>query len=152
MSKPVFTKQFYASWICSTGSMFSLAYFWHGVVLNDYNLLTYPKGIFFSCMALVYLIIGFSISYFYRYLTLQKKIRDRFLKGIISGGLIGILLYSITWILGISYSKHLTFDNILLDLIWQVVEQTLGGVTVSIIHYSIWVDERFSIQRRNSTE
>lgn len=152
MSKPIFTKQFYASWICSTGAMFGLAYFWHGIVLNDYSLLNYPLGVFLSCTAFVYLIIGFIISYIYRFLTLQKKIRDRFLKGIISGSLVGLVLYIITLVLGISYSKSTSMHNILIDLIWQIIEQTGGGITVSIIHYSIWEDERFLSRKRPETE
>jgi len=152
MSKPIFTKQFYASWICSTAAMFGLSYFWHGVVLNDYSLLNYPLGIFLSCTAFVYLIIGFVISYAYRFLTLRKKIRDRFLKGIIAGSSVGVLLFIITLVLGISYSKHLTLHNVLIDLAWQIIEQTAGGITVSIIHYSIWEDERFLTKKNPETE
>ena len=55
-------KRFMFGWILSSLAMFGLSYVWHGVVLNDYAILTYPFQIYLISAAVVYLVSGFLLT------------------------------------------------------------------------------------------
>lgn len=127
MSKitPKADKKFFISWLSSSVSMFLLSYVWHGMVLNDLVSISYPKDIFLIVSALVYLGIGLVITIF---TYMLKKIKDSFKYGIAAGALIGMFIYAIAFVLGISFYAVIDVKAIAFDLGWQVFEQAFGGL------------------------
>lgn len=55
----IYGKRFMIAWICTTLVMFGLSYLWHGLFLNDYNLISYSKVVYFSFATVAYIFVGF---------------------------------------------------------------------------------------------
>lgn len=122
------------TWIVSSLVMFTASFLWHGVFLNDFSRIAYPKVIFFIIASVVYLIIGFMITKAYEIQyqnIIQRKPR---LKGLITGAICGLMIYLITIVVGVSFSKTMTIEYLFIDLSWQMFEQALGGLTVGMAH------------------
>ena len=135
------TQGFFASWIASSLVMFSLSYLWHGVFLNDLQRLPYPKEIFLTGSAVTYLILGFLITKIYL-LNFPKNIaRQPLLRGLISGSVLGVCTYVVALVVGVSFSNKLTPTYILFDILWQTFEQTVGGITVTVVFIGIYGEE-----------
>jgi H+/Cl- antiporter ClcA len=133
------TKRFYISWIASSVIMFLLFYSWHGIFLNDFSRLSYPKEVFLIISAVVYLFIGFILAKAINAKQFGKHFRRKpVLRGLISGALCGLAFFMIATVVGISFSSSSKIANLLLDVSWQVTEQGLGGVVVGIVHYLIF--------------
>ena len=135
----MFTKRFNISWIASSLVMFALSYIWHGIFLTDFSRLTYPKEVFLVIASFVYLIIGFLAAK-----AIDIKVLDKFfkrkpiIKGAISGAGLGFILFLISTVVGVSFSTGSKLENLLLDVCWQVIEQSAGGAVVGIAHYFIF--------------
>lgn len=133
------TKRFFISWLASSVVMFLLSYAWHGIFLTDYSRLSYPKEIFLTFSAVVYLIIGFVVSK-----SVDSKIiaehfnHNPVLRGAISGAACGLTFFLIATVVGVSFSTHSKIENLLLDVTWQVIEQSIGGIVVGIVHLLIF--------------
>jgi hypothetical protein len=137
-----FTKQFYLSWLLSSLAMFGLSYAWHGIFLNDFSHIEYSKGLFLSIAAIVYLIIGFAISqavYLKRLMDThaEKPIYRGFMVGIFAG----IVFFLIALVIGISFTNQLKIKALLFDISWQIVEQSIGGVIVGLVHLFVYDPE-----------
>ena len=132
------TKKFFFSWLVSSVVMFSLSYLWHGILLNDFQRLSYPKEIFLTGSIITYLILGFLLTRIYQMKFPKYISRKPLLRGIISGALLGIATYIIAMVIGVSFSNELTPKYILFDLLWQAVEQTFGGIAVGMVYISIY--------------
>ena len=117
--------------------MFSLSYLWHGIFLNDLQRISYPKEIFLTCAIIAYLILGFLLTKIYVMKFPKQIAKKPITRGLISGALLGIAAYIVTLVIGVSFSNALTPQYILFDLLWQTVEQTLGGITVGFIY--VWI-------------
>ncbi|MFH1004024.1 MAG: hypothetical protein V1781_00765 [Bacteroidota bacterium] len=142
------TKRFFLSWLFSSLVMFSLSYLWHGVILNDIARLSYPLGIFLTSSIVVYLILGFLLT---RIFTMQfhKHIAKRpFLKGLISGAILGASSYLFALVIGVSFNSSLTPEYILIDILWQIIEQSAGGITVAIVYVWLYDDDLLTILTR----
>lgn len=132
-------KRFLFSWLFSSIVMYLLSYAWHGMFLNDYEKLNYPKEIFLVFAIFVYLIIGLLVARATDASFLLKKFKRKpLVRGVIAGASCGLALFIMSIVVGISFSSTAQLQNILFDLCWQVIEQTLGGVVVAIVHYSIF--------------
>ena len=107
--------------------MYVAFYFWHGVFLNDLNRISFSKVIFLSLAALVYLVISFVLYRTYESKFLFKYIPQPLLRGVVSGFIIGFILFSLVTVLGISFSKNINFTYIIADCAWQIAEQVIGG-------------------------
>ena len=128
--------------------MFSLSYLWHGVFLNDIVRLSYPLGIFMTSSIVAYLILGFLLTKIFL-LKFHKHISERpFLKGLISGAILGMVSYLFTLAIGVSFSSSLTTKYILMDILWQIIEQSAGGITVAIVYVWIYDDDPATILTR----
>jgi hypothetical protein len=139
------TKKFFISWLASAIVMFSLSYFWHGVFLNDLQRLTYPKEVFLTGCVITYLILGFLLTRLYL-LNFPKQIAKKpLLRGIISGALLGIATYVISLVIGVSFNNQLKAEYILFDILWQTVEQTIGGITVGLAYILLYEEPRTEI-------
>ncbi|MEW6470078.1 MAG: hypothetical protein AB1458_14220 [Bacteroidota bacterium] len=133
-------KRFFISWIVSSVVMFALSYVWHGILLNDFKMLTIPQGVFLSFAGVAYLLIGalvtrlFSLEYF------TKLSRHLFLRGLLVGAVCGFMIFIVTIVTGVSFTKNSTSAFILVDMTWQLIEQAIGGFAVGVVHASVWDD------------
>ena len=133
------SKRFVFSWLASSIAMFLLSYVWHGVFLTDFSRLSYPKELFLIFAAIVYLIIGFIIAKAIDIAFLYKHFRRKpIIRGAISGGCCGILLFLISTVVGVSFSTGSTIENLLLDVSWQITEQLAGGIVTGIVHIFVF--------------
>lgn len=131
--------RFFLSWILSAVVMFSLSYLWHGVILNDFERLTYPRVTFLSLAALVYLGIGLSLAALNSLIVINKK---SIFKGIITGVILGFFIYLITFVLGISFNSTPKFAYLALDAGWQIFEQGMGGLLCGIVFDYFMIREK----------
>ena len=117
--------------------MFSLSYLWHGIFLNDLARLSYPKEIFLAGAIVTYLILGFLVTKIYQMKYPKQISRRPVIRGLIAGALLGIAVYIVALVVGVSFSSGLEPKYILFDMMWQTAEQTFGGISVGIIY--IWI-------------
>lgn len=122
-------KWFLICWIASAVLMYGMSYLWHGVLLNDYIHIKYPMWMYFLLSGVVYLVIGLLLTYMYKY-TYTHKTQY---KGMMLGSFVGFFIYLIAFVLGVSFSQT-SIDHIVVDFIWQMVEQGIGGASVGFIH------------------
>jgi len=135
----MFSKRFLFSWIFSSIFMFMLSYAWHGLFLNDYERLQFPQEIFLVFSGIVYLAIGFVIAKAIDASFLLKKIKRKpFVRGVIAGSICGMFLFVVANVIGVSFSAGFQIQSLLFDLTWQVIEETLGGCVVAIVHYTVF--------------
>jgi hypothetical protein len=122
------------SWLIASVLMFSLSYAWHGVVLNDFNKLSYQKELFLSFLTLLYLVIGAAMTFGYSLIHNKKSALAR---GTLLGVAAGFAIFLVVFVLGTSltggriYALHAS-----IDLIWQILEQAAGGFAIAyVFHY-----------------
>lgn len=119
--------------------MFSLSYLWHGIILNDLQRLTYPIEIFLTGAIISYLILGFLLTKIYLMKFPNSIAKKPLLRGIISGALLGIATYVTAMVIGVSFNTQMKPEYILIDLLWQTIEQIFGGIAIAFIY--IWIYE-----------
>jgi membrane protease YdiL (CAAX protease family) len=135
----MFTKRFNISWIGSSLVMFALSYIWHGLFLTDFSRLSYPKELFLVFAAFVYLIIGFVMAKAIDVKLLENHFKRKpIIKGAVTGAALGFTLFIISTVVGVSFSTSSKLENLLLDVCWQVIEQSVGGVAVGLAHFFIF--------------
>ncbi|NNC83563.1 MAG: hypothetical protein HKN79_08295 [Flavobacteriales bacterium] len=122
------TKWFLTSWLTSAVIMYALSFLWHGVLLNDYVNIKYPMWLYFLLAGVVYLVIGLILTYLYYY-TYTKKMQY---KGALMGACLGFFIYLIAFVLGVSFNQN-SLHHIVVDFIWQMVEQGIGGSSVGFL-------------------
>jgi hypothetical protein len=133
------SKRFFISCLASSLVMFIMSYIWHGLVLTDFSRLSYSKHLFLFFAALVYLIIGFVVAKSIDFKILEKYFKRKpIIRGAISGGMCGVAFFLIATVVGISFSTGSKIENLLLDVTWQIIEQTIGGVVVGIAHIFVY--------------
>jgi H+/Cl- antiporter ClcA len=133
------TKRFFISWLASSLVMFALSYVWHGMVLTDFSRLSYSKHLFLLFAALVYLMIGFVVAKSIEFKMLEKQFKRKpVIRGIISGAICGIAFFLIATVVGVSFSTGSKLENMLLDVTWQTIEQTIGGAVVGLAHIFVF--------------
>lgn len=126
-------------WGLSTLIMFGLSYLWHGVLLNDYVNIKYPLWLHLMLAGVVYLVIAFVLTYLHQYTT----VRHHKFKGLLLGSILGFFIYLIAFVLGVSYNPH-SIEHTVVDFIWQMVEQGLGGMTIGFAFRVLEDNERLS--------
>lgn len=126
----LYSFRFYLSWILAAVFMYVAFYFWHGVFLNDLSRISFPKVLFLTLTALVYLVISYIVYRTYETKFLQKHVSQPLLRGVVSGFLIGFILFSLVTVLGISFTKNINFTYIIADCAWQIAEQIIGGLLI----------------------
>lgn len=134
------TKKFVISWFASAIVMFVFSYIWHGVMLNDVNMIRYPFGLFLLFASIVYLVAGALVAKVYTLEFFSRFAKHPFIKGLLVGALCGILLYIISIVVGVSYTKTLSREYMLIDITWQMIEQAIGGFVVGVVHVFVWDD------------
>lgn len=131
-------KRFMIGWILSSIVMFALSYVWHGVVLNDYELISYPFEIYLVSAGVVYLVLGFLISRIFIAEFLDRYSEKAIVRGLLTGVGLGVIAYMTALVLGVSFSKGLDPKFMALDIFWQVIEQTAGGLTVGLVYLFVF--------------
>ena len=121
-------------WIASTLVMYGLSFLWHGIALNDLRELRIPMGLYVALSAVVYVVIGLGTT-FAMHQAIQHQwigIRQGFpFKGLLLGAVLGFLVYLVALIFGMSFTDRKVV-HMLVDVLWQMVEQGLGGLMVSL--------------------
>lgn len=124
--------RFFVSWIISSIVMYAAFYFWHGIFLNDLDNISFSKTLFLLFAALVYLVISFVLYRVYEMRLLNQIISSTLLRGIVSGVIVGFVLFAAITVLGISFTKNMTMTYMMADCLWQMAEQVLGGIVIAI--------------------
>ncbi|HRG51856.1 MAG TPA: hypothetical protein PLL00_03400 [Bacteroidia bacterium] len=115
--------------------MFSLSYVWHGLVLNDFSRLNYPKEIFLILASLTYVFIGFIVIKFYETKFLEKQLAHKqIFRGVVKGAICGFIFFLIATVVGVSFNTGSGLKNLALDLAWQLLEQGIGGGIVGFLY------------------
>jgi hypothetical protein len=132
-------RKFFISWLVCFVVMYGLSYAWHGIVLNDFIKISYPKDVFLLIAGLVYFVIALLITV----LTYMfKRIKDSFKYGAFIGAGAGILIYSIAFLFGISFNAVIDPKLIAFDLAWQTFEQGFGGLVCAWVYRSMYQGEK----------
>lgn len=124
--------RFYLSWILSAMVMFTLFYLWHGVFLNDFKRIQFPLSWFIIFAAFTYLILGAGIYLLFES-RLLKKLRNFFVRGIVSGLIGGFAIFMVATIVHISLTSKLSMQHLLIDCVWQMSEQVIGAMIVVLL-------------------
>ncbi|MEX2597935.1 MAG: hypothetical protein WEC59_13500 [Salibacteraceae bacterium] len=119
--------------------MYGLSYVWHGIVLNDFLKISYPKDVFLVISAIVYFVIAFAITLLTYVL---KKIKDSFKYGIAIGAAAGVFIYAIAFLLGVSFNATIDLKMIAFDLGWQTFEQGFGGLICGWTYRVMYLREK----------
>ncbi len=133
--------RFIIAWIVSAIVMYSAFYCWHGLLSNDFYKIQYPKGIFMLFSALAYVVISFVLAKIFDYKHIRKKIKNLYLRALVVGSVFGFLLFAISSVIGIGFSNPYSLEILLVDLIWQITEQTLGAYIVAFAHIFIFAPD-----------
>jgi hypothetical protein len=126
----LYSFRFYISWILAAVFMYVAFYFWHGIFLNDLNRISFSKVLFLLLAGLVYVVISFVLYRTYESKLLEKHISHPLVKGIVSGFMVGFVLFALVTVLGISFTKNINPTYLIADCAWQIAEQILGGIII----------------------
>ena len=129
--------------------MFGLSWVWHGLALNDLRDLTIPLGLYIALAAVAYLIIGAILTFSIHHAMANGwiDIRRAFpLKAMLYGAVVGFVVYLIALVFGMAFTGG-KLMHMVVDVLWQMVEQCLGGLMVSLgiiydLHKSFLENER----------
>ena len=127
----IFDKRFFAAWIVSAIVMYSLSYFWHGVFLNDFQKISYPKDVLLTSFALIYSVLGLMLTLVVKFLYFNNNAN---LRGFLAGMALGFFVYLIAFSFGISLYSDFEWTYIAFDLSWQMIEQGLGGFMAGFVY------------------
>lgn len=122
-------RKLFIAWFSALVSMLGLSYLWHGVLLNDLRNINYPQWYFFFLLLLVYSIIAFILTGYFKYSEPKKNFIPR---GFFGGAAFGFFLYLVAFTLGVSFKSSET-KHIVVDFVWQMIEQGIGGMVVSYV-------------------
>ncbi len=125
--------KFYVGWIISALLMYLLFYLFHGILTNDLLKISIPRTVFLTVAAFVYLALGFGMSVLIDATFFKKEIKSVYTRAFIVGPLVGIFLYCVALVVGVSFSAKFSVVNMLVDISWQIVEQTVGIVVIAFV-------------------
>lgn len=118
----------------STLVMMGVSYVWHGVVLTDIADMSMALGTYFTLTSIAYVVIGLTMTLVMHFLIARKWISLKVgftVKAMAVGALFAFPVYLGALVLGFSSASR-GVDHMVVDLVWQVVEQAMGGLLVSL--------------------
>ena len=121
-------------WLLSTVVMAAISYVWHGLALTDITDLRMDFWLYLGLSSVAYLVIGLILTLAIHFGIAREwiSLKTGFpLKSMLVGGGIGILIYLVVLLSGLSFASH-GVQHVVVDLIWQIVEQSIGGLMVSL--------------------
>lgn len=135
-------RRFIYCWFSAVIVMFSLSYFWHGIILNDFDRINISKTLFILMMGLAYIGIGFLLTFINQISFMDKS---PYKKGFFLGILLGFLVFLISFVLGLSFINSPSINYIIVDAVWQMIEQSFGGLTICYVNiYLIELQKRLA--------
>jgi len=138
-------------WLMSSAVMFGVSYVWHGLVLTDLEDVSIPLTLYFVLAGVVYLVLGLALT-----IGIHKAVQYEWisLKGafplmcMLAAAAAGFFVYLVIFVLGMSFAKA-GMVHMVVDVLWQMFEQALGGLAVSLgVIYDM--HQRFLEQERAS--
>ncbi|MBL7953881.1 MAG: hypothetical protein JNJ91_02500 [Flavobacteriales bacterium] len=114
--------------------MFLISWLWHGLALTDLEEISIPLTLYFSLAAVVYIVLGLGMTFFihtailHEWISLKKAFP---FTSMLMGAAIGFFVYLVIFILGMSFTKG-GMVHVIADVLWQMVEQGVGGLMVSL--------------------
>jgi len=127
----MFRIRYLVAFLLSTTVMIISSLLWHGILLNDLRNIPQPEELFFSLWVLLYLVIGLILCLAINLLKANLSFR---IKPWLVGALLGFFLYLVAFVMGISFKTTGT-EHIVVDFLWQMIEQGLGGAIVGFVYY-----------------
>jgi hypothetical protein len=124
-------KRFFIAWGLATLVMMAFSYLWHGIILNDLIHVPQPYTLFYLLGSLVYVVIAFTLTFVFVYLSMGIGIK---MKGSLMGMALGFFIYLIAFVFGISF-KGTGTEHVVVDFLWQMIEQGIGGSVVGLVYY-----------------
>ncbi|HQQ93616.1 MAG TPA: hypothetical protein PLQ93_03605 [Bacteroidia bacterium] len=124
--------RFFLSWLLSSLVMFTLFYLWHGVFLNDFKRLQFPLLWFQLFAAFTYLLFGVGL-YFMFESSFFRKVKNLPLRAVFCGTALGFTIFMAASIVNISLTRHLSPQHLMIDAVWQMVEQIVGAMVVVLL-------------------
>ena len=137
----MFNGRFYFGWLLSAVLMYLAFYLFHGVITNDILKLSIPKTLFLSVAAVVYLIVAFGMSLLFKSTSLKKNIKNPFKRSLLIGILTALFMYGVAFTVGISFSFKVTMLNLLVDVSWQLIEQSIGAFFIALVNTLFYREE-----------
>lgn len=136
-------------WLLSAVVMAAISYAWHGLALTDISDLRMDLWHYLGLSTVAYLLIGLGLT-----LAIHLGIAREWIslktgfpwKSMLAGAIMGVLIYGVVLASGLSFASH-GIQHVVVDLVWQVVEQAVGGLMVSLgiiydLHRSFMEAER----------
>ncbi|CAN5144109.1 hypothetical protein BH09BAC5_BH09BAC5_28320 [soil metagenome] len=152
MKPRIYGKRFIISWLVSSLMMFGLSYVWHGIVLYDYDQITYPIAIYLTASSIAYLFIGFLVSRSFLIPFLDKVSHHPLLRGPAIGFACGILVYILATVVHVTFNKDMDLKYFLLDITWQGIEQAFGGFVVGIVYMLVYEPHPMHIEEHEEIQ
>ena len=139
-------------WLLSSVAMGALSYMWHGVMLSDLQELRIPLMLYHVLAGLVYLVLGLVITIGvhkavqYEWISLKRGFP--FMASMLAAA-VGFFVYLLIFVLGMSFASDHGMMHVVVDVLWQMFEQGVGGLAVSLgIIYDM--HKRFLEQERGT--
>lgn len=110
--------------------MFGISYLWHGVALRDVQDLKVSLETYLLVSGGIYLVLGFLVTMFIHHAIQREWISMKHLfpfKCMVFGGLVGVGVFVVLILTGITFAEHGAL-HLVVDLVWQVLEQGIGGL------------------------
>jgi len=114
--------------------MYLISWLWHGLALTDLEEISIPLTLYFSLAAVVYIILGLGMTFIVHTAILHEwiSLKNGFpFTSMLIGAAIGFCVYLVIFVLGMSFTKG-GMVHVIADVIWQMVEQGVGGLMVSL--------------------
>lgn len=124
--------RFFVSWLLGSVLMYTLFYSWHGIFLNDFKKINFPFTWLIIFTSIAYITISFVLYAVYESKPM-KNVFNFFVRGILSGLLVGFIIFVVSTVVTISISRNLSAEHLMLDCVWQMVEQTIGGLLLGVV-------------------
>lgn len=121
-------------WLASALTMFGFSYLWHGVALTDLEELRIPLTLYLVLSGLVYLGLGLLLTFGIHEAARREVIslKNAFpFTSFLLGAALGFAVYLVIFVLGMTFTKH-GMVHFVVDILWQMAEQGLGGLAVSL--------------------
>ena len=113
--------------------MYVLFYVFHGLLTNDLIKISIPKSAFLTLAAVVYLLLAFGMTVLLDAAFFKKEVKNIYTRAAIAGPLTGIFLYAVALIVGVSFSAKFSMINMVVDVGWQVFEQSVGIFIIAFV-------------------
>lgn len=114
--------------------MFGVSALWHGLALTDISELKIGLNTYFLLSGLAYLAIGLGLVFLIRLFIVREWISLKWgfpWKAMGIGAVAGLVVFLVILVSGLSFASH-GFQHVVVDVLWQVVEQAIGGLMVSL--------------------